>query len=180
MGWLSDKLFGKRKTMDLNKIQGYLDPTQSLINSQGNLVGEQLGISQTLRDPNSSLNQMMRNMILQRGYDSGEQIGQSIGRTGAMTGASSAQTMMQQRMAMKDSLAGTNNQANEMFMNRFDQGTSLLGQGIVNQQRMAQQQLGLDENLANAYIADINAHNAARANNMSMATGLISGAMGQF
>ena len=178
MGWLSDKMFGKRKTIDTNKIQQYLASTQSLVNEQGHLIGNQLGIANTMQDPNSPPNQMMRNMIMQRGYDSGEQIGQSVAQTGAMTGASPAQTMMQQRMAMQDSLAGSQNQATEAFMNRFDAGTGLLGQGIVNKQRQGQAQLGLDENTANAYISRINAANARRQNNMNLGTSFLTSAIG--
>ena len=32
MGWLSDKLFGKRKALDTNKLNAYMQPTQSLVN----------------------------------------------------------------------------------------------------------------------------------------------------
>tara|TARA_R100000458_G_C8276951_1_gene252354 strand:+ start:115 stop:660 length:546 start_codon:yes stop_codon:yes gene_type:complete len=180
MGWFSDSMFGKRKQLDLQKIRGYLQPTQSLIDYQGRLSGEQIGIGRDLMDPTSHMNQMMRNMILQQNQNTGAQVGQSIAKLGAQEGASSAQSMMQQRMAMQDAMASSNNQSMQMLQNRFSQGTGLLGQGVVNAQRQGQQQLALDENIANAYIGQINAENAARQANQNTGMDMIGGLLGAF
>ena len=179
MGWFSDKMFGKRDKLDLNKIQDYLRPTQNLINYQGQLSDEQLGVGRDLMDPNSPMNQIMRNMILQNNRNTGAQIGQAIASTGAREGASSAQTMMQQRMAMQNAMANSNSQQMEYLQNRFDKGSGLLGQSIVNTQRRGQQQLGLDENMANAYMGTINAENAARQENQNIGMDMLSGLLGE-
>ena len=56
MGWLSDKLFGKRKKLDTDKIQDYMKPTQDLMD-------EQISMARAMMDPNSEMNQNMRKII---------------------------------------------------------------------------------------------------------------------
>ena len=59
MGWLSDKLFGKKAKLDLNKIAQFQSGTQGL-------VTEQLGLSRQMMDPNSAINAQMRHMMAQQ------------------------------------------------------------------------------------------------------------------
>ena len=49
MGWLSDKLFGKKKRINQNKINDYMAP-------YGKMIDEQEDISRQMMDPNSLLN----------------------------------------------------------------------------------------------------------------------------
>jgi hypothetical protein len=135
MSWLSDKLFGKKKTLDINKIKEYMAPTQGLID-------EQIGLGRLMMDPNSRHNQMMREMMRQRFM-------QSASQTGAQTGQQMTSNYMQ---------------------NTYGQGVGLLGNMIGAQQ-------GLDENFANAYMQNINAHNQEIANRKSQLMGLAGAAM---
>ena len=56
MGWLSDKLFGKKKRIDQNKINDYMEPYSKMID-------EQEDISRQMMDPNSQINMRMRNLM---------------------------------------------------------------------------------------------------------------------
>ena len=93
MGWLSDKLFGKRKRMDINHINNLMKPTQDLITGQ-------IDTAKQMQDPNSMINMRMRNLMSQRSAETGAQTAQQMQKMGAMSGMSPAQAMMQQRMAM--------------------------------------------------------------------------------
>ena len=163
MGWLSDKLFGKKAKLDLNKIADFQSGTQGL-------VTEQLGLSRQLMDPNSAINQQMSNMMAQRANQTGANIGLQMNKMGAMSGVSPAQAMMQARIGMHNQMGQVNQNWMQNLQSQFSQGLGLMG-------NMTGMQQGLDENLANAYVQDINARNQARANRMNMASGLLGGAM---
>ena len=159
MGWLSDKLFGKKAKLDLNKIAQFQSGTQGL-------VTEQLGLSRQMMDPNSAINAQMRHMMAQQAGTAGAQTGQQMEKMGAMAGVSPAQSMMQARMGMKSQMGGVSQNWQNQMQNQFSQGLGLMG-------NMTGMQQGLDENLGNAYVQDINARNQARQSNMNMASGLI-------
>ena len=148
MGWLSDKLYGKRKRLDTTKINKMMEPTQSL-------VSEQLGLSRQLMDPESAINMQMRNLMAQRASETGAQVGMQMQRMGAMRGMSPAQAMMQARMAQTQAMGGVNQQWQQGLQNQFGQGLGLLGQ-------MTSMQQGLNEGQVNAYVSQINAENARR------------------
>ena len=159
MGWLSDKMFGKRKALDTDKLNAYMPPTQ-------NLVNEQLGSYREMMDPNSSMNMQMQNMMQSNASTQGAQIGSQMSKMAAQTGMSPAQAMMHSRMAQKDATSGLNDQYMQ-YMQRQNQ-TGLMGMG-----NMTQMQQGLNENEANAYVQKINAHNAKRAGRVGFATSLM-------
>ena len=148
MGWLSDKLYGKRKRLDTTKINKMMEPTQRL-------VSEQLGLSRQLMDPESAINMQMRNLMAQRASETGAQVGMQMQRMGAMRGMSPAQAMMQARMAQTQAMGGVNQQWQQGLQNQFGQGLGLLGQ-------MTSMQQGLNEGQVNAYVSQINAANARR------------------
>ena len=148
MGWLSDKLYGKRKRLDTTKINKMMEPTQSL-------VSEQLGLSRQLMDPESAINMQMRNLMAQRASETGAQVGMQMQRMGAMRGMAPAQAMMQARMAQTQAMGGVNQQWQQGLQNQFGQGLGLLGQ-------MTSMQQGLNEGQVNAYVSQINAANARR------------------
>ena len=159
MGWLSDKMFGKRKALDTDKLNAYMQPTQ-------NLVNEQLGSYRQMMDPNSNMNMQMQQMMQSNASTQGAQIGSQMSKMGAQTGMSPAQAMMHSRMAQKDSTSGLNDQYMQYMQGQNKQG--LMGMG-----NMTQMQQGLNENEANAYVQQINAHNAKRAGRVGFATSLM-------
>jgi hypothetical protein len=149
MGWLSDKLYGKRAELSEDKLRGYQSRTQGY-------VDEQAGIARGMMDPQSQMNQQMRNLIMRNAATGGAQIGQQMQKMSAMSGMSPAQAMMQARMGMNQSMGQSANQYQQQMQSRFGQGAGLL-------QQVGQQQQGLDENLAQGYISRVNAQNARRA-----------------
>ena len=163
MGWGSDKMFGKRKRIDQNKLREIMAPTQ-------NLVTEQLGLSRQLMDPQSAVNMQMRNLMAQRSAESGAQVGLQMSKIGAMRNVSPAQAMMQARMGQNQAMGGVNQRWLEQVQSRFGQGLGLMGD-------MTGQQQGLNQNTANAYIQSINAANQARQSRMGMTMGLVGSAM---
>ena len=164
MGRFADKLFGKKAKLDLNRIADFQSGTQGL-------VTEQLGLSRQLMDPNSAINQQMSNMMAQRANQTGANIGVQMNKMGAMSGVSPAQAMMQARMGMHNQMGQGNQNWMQNLQGQFSQGLGLMG-------NMTGMQQGLDENLANAYVQDINARNQARARNVGNMFGLVGAAMG--
>ena len=166
MGWLSDKLFGKKKSLDINKIKDYQANTQGL-------VTEQLGIARDLMDPNSAINKRQKMMMAQRAAEVGAQSSRDIGRTAAMMGgqASPGQILMQQRMAQNQAMGGVDSQFMDTLGTNFTSGMGLMT-GMTGMQQ------GLDENLANAYVNKIAQHNQARQGRISNVMGLAGAAMG--
>ena len=151
----------KPEQLDVSKIQETMQPTQDLVN-------EQLGLSRMLRDPNSAINKQLQSFLINRGYNDATLAQNQIGKLGSMTGMSPGQIMMQNRIATNDALGGVNNRWMEMMQSRFGSGTGLLGSTIQMQQ-------GLDENLANAYVQNINSMNQFRTDRANSA---ISGGLG--
>ena len=83
MGWLSDKLFGKRKSISLAKLRKYQRRSQRLVNQQLGLINQQTDISQQMMDPESNMNMRMRNTMNQ-------QMGQQAMQQGAQVSADSS------------------------------------------------------------------------------------------
>ena len=168
MGWLSDKMFGKRKRLDLSHINKLMAPTQGL-------VTEQLDMSREMMDPNSKMNMRMRNLMAQRSAESGALAAQQMQKMGAQTGMSAGQAAMQQRMAMNESMGGVNQQWQQGLQGQMDKGMGLFGQ-------MQGEMKSYNQADVNSYMGQINASNQRRAGNMSMGMGLlssvISGGMG--
>mgnify|MGYP003134494506 CR=1 FL=1 len=164
MGWLSDKLFGKRKSLNINKIKGYMQPAQDM-------VTQQAGYAQGLIDPNSRFNIQNRGLLQMMNRTQGQQIGNQMQKMGAMTGTSPAQAMMQARMGMNQSMGQGAQNAMQNTMQNQMQGFGMYGQALGNQ-------MGLSENYANAYVQQINASNAARQNRVGQMFGLAGAALG--
>jgi osmotically-inducible protein OsmY len=163
MGWLSDKLFGKRKSIDPAHIQNLMKPSKDMMN-------EQIGWSRQMMDPNSEMNMRMRNLMAQRSAESGAQAAQQMQKMGAMTGMSAGQAAMQQRMAMNQATGGVNQQWQSGLQGQLDKGMGLFGQ-------MQQEMKSYNQADVNAYMGQINAHNQRRAGRQGMGMQLAGGLM---
>ena len=164
MSWLSNALFGEKKSLDINKIREFQAPTQGLIT-------EQLDIGRQMMDPNSAINQQQKQMMTQRAAETGAQTQRSMAATGSQMGMSPGQIMMQQRMAQNEAMGGVNDQWKQGLQGQFNTGLSAMS-------GMTQMQQGMDENMANAYVNQISQHNAARQANMQNTMGLAGMAFG--
>ncbi len=149
--------------IDENKIAASQQRTQGLID-------ENLGLSRQLRDPQSAINIQMRNLLNQNAMNQGSQIGSQMQKLGSMTGMSPGQIAMQQRIGMNSAMGGVNQNFLNALQKRFSQGTGIMGQ-------MTGLQQGLDENMGNAYLANLNMRNQDSQNAFS---GLLQGGMAGF
>ena len=136
---------GKPDTLNLDKLKEYQKPTQGLID-------EQLGLSRQLMNPSSSMNLNLRRLMSQRAMESGQQAGSQSRKIGAMRNVSPGQLLMNQRIAQNSASGGVNQQWLSQLQNRIGQGLGLMG-------NMTQVQQGLNENLMNAYGANVTAGN---------------------
>jgi len=147
--------------VDMNLIKGYMAPTR-------NLVGEQLGLSRQLMDPGSAVNLSMRNLLSQNAQQQGQNVASNVGRLAAMRGISPGQASMQMNTAANNAMGGVNNAWRNMMQERYGQGLGILG-------NMTNISKGLDENIANAYVSNINSANQAMA---AQTEAKVSGALG--
>lgn len=168
IGAAAGKLGGTEggSAIDVNQIKASQDKSQGL-------VDEQLGLSRQLMDPQSAMNLQMQNMLSQNASQQGAQVGTQMEKLGAMRNMSPAQIMMQSRMGMNQSMGGVNQQWLKSLTDRFDKGTGIMG-------RMTTTQRGLDENLGNAYLSNLNMANRDKAGSSSgMLGGLLEGVGGE-
>ena len=121
------------------------------LRTQG-LVDENLGLARQLQDPQSAVNLQMRNMLSQNAMNQGAQVSGQMQKLGSMTGMSPGQIAMQQRMGMHQATGGVNQNWMNALQKRFTQGTGIMGQ-------MTGLQQGLDENMGNAYLTNLNMRN---------------------
>ncbi len=121
------------------------------LRTQG-LVDENLGLARQLQDPQSAINMQMRNMLAQNAMNQGAQVSSQMQKLGAMSGMSPGQIAMQQRIGMNQATGGVNQNWMNALQKRFSQGTGIMGQ-------MTGLQQGLDENMGNAYLTNLNMRN---------------------
>ena len=164
MGWFSNMLFGKRKSLDIGKIQDYMEPAQALVNRQ-------VGYAEDFMNIDSPFNKQYGNLLKNLNLNQQQQAGSSLMKMAAMRNVSPGQAMGQSRAA-QNQIAGQGYQDYiQSIMDNVKFGGGLLSAGVGHQ-------TGLSENLANAYVGKINSHNQRRSNNISNAVGLGSAIIG--
>ena len=92
MGWFSDMLFGKRKKLDIGKIQGYMEPAQALVNRQ-------VGFSDMFTDLDSPFNRQYQGLLQNLAQTQGQQTGSNLLKMAAMRNVSPGQALMQSSTA---------------------------------------------------------------------------------
>ena len=164
MGWFTDKLFGKRKTIDNNKLNSYMEPYLKMINEQEDIFKQQM-------DPNSLLNQTMQNNMLQQNLDMQSQQNLGTQATASMQGVSPGQITQMLHNQNTSSRGQFGNQMQNFMTGQFQAG---LG-GLAG---VAQARKGEGERLSNQHIQKVNASNARRQANMDMSMGIAGSLMG--
>ena len=164
MGWFSDALFGKRKKLDQSKIDDYMAPSRAMFEKQTN-------IAEQMMDPRSQLNLQQQALLRQQSMDTMSQQNQDLQATAAMRGVSPGQAMAMQRAQMSSGRGELGGLMSQMYQNQFGAGLNLYSQ-------MAGEQKGMDEQRANIYMQQINAHNQRRAQNVGFASSLLGGVIG--
>ena len=157
----------RNTSMTGTEVQSYMKPVQELISQQGGTVGQMqgaygqsMGFAQDLMDPMSAHNLQQRRLMEQQGAQSLALQNLLARRQAASLGQESGITQAQQRMATSSMGRDINQQwqqgLNQQYMqglNQFNQSQGLLGQIGSMQSGMGQQQLGIQENIAQAEIA---------------------------
>ena len=166
MGWFSDALFGKRKRLDQSKLDDYMAPSRAMF-------AKQTDIAEQMMDPRSQINLQQQALLRQQSMDTMGQQNQDLQATAAMRGVSPGQAMAMQRAQMSSGRGQLGGLMGQMQQSQFGAGLNLYGQ-------MAGQQQGMDEQRANVYMQQINAHNQRRAQNVGFASSLLGGVIGGF
>ena len=126
-----------------------------------------------MMDPNSRQNMMMRNLLSQNSLQLGAQSANQASEMAAMTGMSGGQAMKAQEIARNQATGGVNEHWLNAIQGQFSQGLGLMG-------NMTGMQQGLDENIGNAYIGQVNAHNARRNQRAGLGMQVAGGLMKSF
>jgi len=164
MGWFSDALFGKKKRMDPNKINDYMQPYVAMID-------EQEMIARQMMDPSSRMNLQQQQQMRQNQYDAMGAQNQGLMAAAASSGMSSGQMAMQARQNMNTGRAQMGNQFQGLLASQNQMGLGMLG-------NVMQMRQGEGERQANMYMQEVNAHNARRQANIGMVTSLAGAAIG--
>tara|TARA_R110002167_G_scaffold85904_10_gene232782 strand:- start:4132 stop:4845 length:714 start_codon:yes stop_codon:yes gene_type:complete len=157
------KMFGKKQTIDPNKIDAFMAP-------YGALVDQQEGIANSMMDSDSLLSVNRRNLLRRENFDLVGQQNQNMQSTAAMGGMSAGQMAANQRANNSSARGQMGQQFAQQESNQYNQGLSLLGQ-VTGQRK------GQGEQQANTYIQGVNAHNANRRANMQMGMDVLSTGM---
>ena len=159
MGWLSDKLFGKKKRLNFKKINEYYKPYTSIMNQQGQ-------IAQDMLNPNSALNRLRQDFLRNQQSNIVAQQNQGMLKFGAMSGMSPGQILANTQANNASARGNLGVQFNQLLFDQYDRGLGLLG-------NVGQQQLGEASRLSGQDMAQVNAHNARRNARMGTFTNLL-------
>ena len=166
MGWFSDAIFGKRKRLDQSKIDDYMAPSRNMFN-------QQMDIAQDMMDPNSTFNINQQQRVRSDYFDAAQSGNQDLLAMAAMRGVSPGQTAQMARTGLASSMGGFGNTLADMTQSNYNQGVSMLG-------NLYGEQKSMDEQKANTYIQQINAHNQSRNQNQMFAQSTLGGLFGKW
>ena len=165
MSWLFPEV--QNTSMTGNEVQAYMKPVQEMIQQQQGTVGqmqsgygESMGFARDMMDPMSAHNLQQRRMMQSQGANNMALQNLLARRQAASMGQESGITQSQQRQATGQMGRNLNQQYQQGLQQQYMQGLSqfnqsqgLLGQIGGMQSGMGQQQLGIQENVAQAEIA---------------------------
>ena len=165
MSWLFPET--KNTSMTGSEVQAYMKPVQSMINQQQSTIGQMqsgfgqaMGFAEDMMDPMSAHNLQQRRLMQQQGADSLALQNLLARRQAAAMGQESGVTQSQQRQASGAMGRNLNQQYQQQLqqqylqgLNQFNQSQGLLGNIGQMQSGVGQQQLGIQENVAQAEIA---------------------------
>lgn len=159
MGSFADKMFGKKQSIDPNKINAFMKPYDDLVN-------QQQGIANDLMNPDSLLSINKRNLLRRENFDLMGQQNQDLQANLTMGNMSAGQIAANQKAMASSARAEAGNRFQNQEFQQYNQGLGMLGQ-VTGLQK------DIGERGANTYVQGVNAANASRAGNMKMfGTGL--------
>ena len=165
MSWLFPEV--KNTSMTGNEVKAYMKPVQDLIGQQQGTVGQMqgaygqsMGFARDMMDPMSVRNVQQRQMMQSQGADNMALQNLLARRQAASMGQESGITQSQQRQSAGQMGRDLNQQYQQMLnqqymqgLGQFNQAQGLLGSIGSMQSGMGTQQLGIQENIAQAEIA---------------------------
>ena len=120
------------------------------------LVDEQLQLSRDMQDPTSVMNQKVLNMLTQQADESGASTASAVSKLAAQTGVGGGQALMQSADAQNNARSQVERNFQNMMNQRFNQSTGLFS-NAMNMQK------GLDENMMNIDMYNMDASNVGAA-----------------
>ena len=161
-----------------------LSRSQGVVNQMQAGYGQMQGIGQGLMDPNSAINQQQQQMIRNQSADQLAMQHMLARRQAAALGQDSGITAAQNRATQGRMAQGAMQQAQQAFMQNRMQGTGVLGQSQGLLGNIGRMQTGIDENIAQARLAERNFEQQEwQRRNQAMASmfgGIGSGLMGAY
>ena len=148
MGWLSDKLFGKRASIDHKRIDNYMQPFNDMVDRYEEMCNERL-------DTFSQWSQQNRNMMVSNALTMNQGNLNQLGGVMASGAMSPAQILQNMRQSQNTALSGVESNFQNFMGQQRSEAMSLLDRAMKGR-------LYEGERQSNAHIQDVNAHNARR------------------
>ena len=166
------------------EVRGDLSRSQGVVNQMQSGYGQMQSMGQGLMDPNSAINQQQQQMIRNQSADQLAMQHMLARRQAAAMGQDSGITAAQNRATQSRMAQGAMQQGQQAFMQNRMQGMGVLGQSQGLLGNIGRMQMGLDENIAQARLAERNYEQQEfERRNMamsSMLSGMGSGLMGAY
>ena len=161
-----------------------MSQTQGVVNQMQGGYGQMQSLGQGLMDPNSAINQQQQQMIRNQSADQLAMQHMLARRQAAAMGQDSGITAAQNRAMQGRMAQGAMQQGQQAFMQNRMQGMGVLGQSQGLLGNIGRMQMGLDENIAQARLAERNYEQQEfERRNMAMSSmlgGIGSGLMGAY
>jgi hypothetical protein len=169
------------KPISPGQVQQYMAPVQGQINQMQAGATQMMQAGQGMMDPNSAMNQQYKQDIGQQSQSNLALQALLNRRQAAATGQNSAITDMQNRMQMGQTGRDLTSQYGQAMQGRFQQGLQTMGGATSLLGNVASKQMGIQENITQAAVAQRNAQAQAEMQRNQRAGGVWSsmGDMGQ-
>jgi len=172
------------KPFSPGEVRQGMSQTQGVANQMQSGYGQMQSMGQGLMDPNSAINQQQQQMIRNQSADQLAMQHMLARRQAAAMGQDSGITAAQNRATQSRMAQGAMQQGQQAFMQNRMQGMGVLGQSQGLLGNIGRMQMGLDENIAQARLAERNYEQQEfERRNMamsSMLSGMGSGLMGAY
>jgi len=166
------------------EVAGDLSRSQGVVNQMQAGYGQMQSMGQGLMDPNSAINQQQQQMIRNQSADQLAMQHMLARRQAAAMGQDSGITAAQNRAMQGRMAQSAMQQGQQAFMQNRMRGMGVLGQSQGLLGNIGRMQMGLDENIAQARLAERNYEQQEfERRNMAMSSmlgGIGSGLMGAY
>ena len=166
------------------EVRRDLSRSQGAVNQMQAGYGQMQNMGQGLMDPNSAINQQQQQMIRNQSADQLAMQHMLARRQAAALGQDSGITAAQNRAMQGRMAQGAMQQGQQAFMQNRMQGMGVIGQSQGLLGNIGRMQMGLDENIAQARLAERNFEQQEwQRRNMAMSSmlgGIGSGLMGAY